>query len=202
MSKHIIMINLTKYELKLIGKNRGIKNYQNMSVEKLLDAILKYDCIAKNLLQNGQENIARMQNLSLNDLEQIERMNNLLLNKLKQVAKTRHIKTNKNTSKGDFLIALLKSNQGHTKLRRSEDNNVEIGETKKLFKELRNNFSKEEIEKIRRKFRYREVIDKYLKELEQKDNLTEEEKQEKKRYTKKLQRAEEFSKQIGKTSIQ
>ena len=46
------------------------------------------------------------------------------------------------------------------------------------------------------------MIDKYLKELEQKDNLTEEEKQEKKRYTKKLQRAEEFSKQIGKTSIQ
>ena len=136
------MINLTKYELKLIGKNRGIKNYQNMSVEKLLDAILKYDCIAKNLLQNGLENIARMQNLSLNDLEQIERMNNLSLNKLKQVAKTRHIKTNKNTSKEDFLIALLKSNQGHTELRRSEDNNVEIGETKSFLRKLEITFQK------------------------------------------------------------
>ena len=58
-------------------------------------------------------------------------MNNLSLNKLKQVAKTRNIKTNKNTSKEDLLIALLKSNQSHTELRRSKDNNVEIGETKK-----------------------------------------------------------------------
>ena len=202
MSEYIRMINLTKCELKLIEGNRGIKNYQNISKEELLNAIVKSERITGNFSQNGLERIAKIQNLSQNDLKQIAEMNNLLLNKLKQIVKTRSIKTNKNTSKEDLLIALLKSNQGHTELRRSEDNNVEIGETKKLFKELRNNFSKEEIEKIRRKFRYREVIDKYLKELEQKDNLTEEEKQEKKRYTKKLQRAEEFSKQIGKTSIQ
>ena len=114
-----------------------------------------------------------MQNFSQNDLEQIIEMNNLSLNKLKQIAKTRRIKTNKNTSKEELLIALLKSNQSHTELRRSEDNNAEIGETKKIFNELRNNFSKEEIKKIRRKFRFRESIDKYLKELEQKDSLTE-----------------------------
>ena len=69
-------------------------------------------------------------------------MNNLLLNKLKKILKTRHIKNNKNTSKEDLLIALLKSNQIHTELRRSEDNNGEIGDTKKIFNELRNNFSK------------------------------------------------------------
>ena len=109
------MINLTKYELKLIRGNRVIKNYQNMSEEKLLDAILKYYRITKNLLQDGLEKIARIQNLSLNELEQIEKMNNLLLNKLKQIAKT-SIKTNKNTSKEDLLIALLKSNQSHTEL--------------------------------------------------------------------------------------
>ena len=146
------MIKLTKYELKLIVGNRGIKNCQNMSEEKLLGAVLKYDHITKNLSQNGLENIARIQNLSLNDLEQIEKMNNLSLNKLKQIAKTRSIKTNKNISKEGLLIALLKSNQSHTELRKNEDNNVEIGETKKLFNEFRNNFSKEEIKKIRRKF--------------------------------------------------
>ena len=70
--------------------------------------------IIKNLSKNGLERIARMQNLSLNDLEQIEKINNLSLNKLKQIAKTRHIKTNRNTSKEDLLIALLKSNQSHT----------------------------------------------------------------------------------------
>ena len=47
------MINLTKYELKLITGKTGKKNYQNMSEEKLLDAILEYDRIAENLLQNG-----------------------------------------------------------------------------------------------------------------------------------------------------
>ena len=159
MSNHIIMINLTKYEFKLIAGNRGIKNYQNMSKDKLLSAIVKSERITENLSQNGLERIARMQNLSQNDLEQITKMNNLSLNKLKQIAKTRRIKTNKNTSKEELLIALLKSNQSHTELRRSEDNNAEIGETKKIFNELRNNFSKEEIKKIRRKFRFKESID-------------------------------------------
>ena len=78
--------------------------------------------------------------------------------------------------KEDLLIALLKSNQSHTELRRSEDNNAEIGETKKIFNELRNNFSKEEIKKIRRKFYVKESIDEYLKELKEKDSLTKKEK--------------------------
>ena len=79
-------------------------------------------------------------------------------------------------SKEGLLISLLKSNQSHTELRRSEDNNAEIGETKKIFNELRNNFSKEEIKNIRKKFRFRESIIEYLKELKQKDSLTKEEK--------------------------
>ena len=45
------MVKLTKYELRLIARNRGIKNYQSMSKEKLLDANLKYDRITKNLSQ-------------------------------------------------------------------------------------------------------------------------------------------------------
>ena len=123
-------------------------------------------------------------------------MNNLLLNKLKQIVKTRHIKTNKNTSKEDLLIAFLKSNQSHAELWKSKDNNTKIRVTKKLFNELRNDFSKEEIKKIRWKFCFKESIDEYLKELEQKDNLTKQEKQEKKHYTKKLQKVEEFFKKL------
>ena len=172
------MVKLTKYELRLIARNRGIKNYQNMSREKLLSTLDKSERITENLSKNGLEQIVRMQNLSVNELKQIERMNNLSLKKLKQIAKTRHIKTNKNTSKEDLLIALLKSNQSHVELRRSEDNNAEIGKTKKLFNELRNNFSKKEIEEIRKEFHYTEVINKNLKELEQKDSLTKQEKKE------------------------
>ena len=122
-----------------------------------------------------------MQNLSLHELEQITEMNHLSKNKLEQIAKNRRIKNYKDMSKENLLIALLKSNKSHTELRsRGEDNNIEIKETKKILNELGNNFSKEEIKKIRRKFHYMEEIGEYLKELEQKDTLTEQEKQEKK----------------------
>ena len=99
-------------------------------------------------------------------------------------------------SKEDLLIALLKSNQNHAELQKSEDNNAKIKETKQVFNELRNNFSKEEIRKIRRKFRFKESIDEYLKEPGQKDSLKKQEKQEKKRHTKKLKKAEEFFKKL------
>ena len=163
------MVQLTKYELRLIAKDRGINSYLNMSTEKLLSTLNKLECITENLSKYGFNKIAKIQNLSLNDLEQIERMNNFLEKKLKQIAKARHIKNYKDLSKEDLLIALLKSNKSHTKLRKSKDNNTEIGETKKIFNELRNNFSKEEIKKIRRKFYVKESIDEYLKEPEEKD---------------------------------
>ena len=40
-----------------------------MSEKELLDALLKYDRITKNLSKNGLERIAKIQNLSLNELE-------------------------------------------------------------------------------------------------------------------------------------
>ena len=123
-------------------------------------------------------------------------MNNFSENKLNQIANTRSTKNYKDMSKKDLLIALLKSNQSHTELRKSERNNTKIEETKKIFNELRNNFLKEEIKKIRRKFYFTEAINEYLKELEQKDSLTKQEKQEKRRYTKKLQKPEEYSKNL------
>ena len=83
MSKHIIIIKLTKYEIKLIAGNAGIKNYQNMSKEKLLNVFVKSERITENLSQNGLEQIARMQNLSQNNLEQTTKMQNSSQNKLK-----------------------------------------------------------------------------------------------------------------------
>ena len=79
------MVKLTNYEVKLIAKNRGIKNYQSMSREKILSTLDKSECITKNLSKNGLNKIAKMQNFSQNDLEQIERMNDLSLNKLKKI---------------------------------------------------------------------------------------------------------------------
>ena len=101
------MEKLTTHELPIAGKG-GIKNYQNMSREKLSSTLDELERIFENLSQNGLEQFARMQNLLQNDLKQITEMNNLLLNKLKQIPKTRHIKNYKNMSKEDLLIALLK----------------------------------------------------------------------------------------------
>ena len=50
-------------------------------------------------------------------------------------------------SREDLLIALLKSNQSHTELLKMDDSNSEIREAKKLFNNLRNNFSRKEIKK-------------------------------------------------------
>ena len=114
-----------------------------------------------------------MLNLSLNELKKIERMNNLSLNTLKQIAKTRIIKNYKDMLKEDLLIALLKSNKGHTELLKDNDSNTEIGETEKLFNKLRSNFSREEIKKHREKFYKKEQVHNHLKE---KDSLTKKEK--------------------------
>ena len=64
--------------------------------------------------------------------------------------------------KEDLIIALLKLNKSHTEFHsRSEDNNEEIQETKKIFNELRNNFSKKEIHNIRKMF----YLKKHLKSI-------------------------------------
>ena len=136
------MVILKKHKLKLIAVNRGIKNYQNMWKEKLLNAIVKSEHIIKNLSQYGLERIAKMQNLSQNELEQITKMQNLSHNELEQIMKARRIKKYKNMSGEDLLIALLKSNQSHVELHRSKDNNAEIEETKKNFNKLRIIFQK------------------------------------------------------------
>ena len=147
-----------------------------MSREKLLSTLDKLEHITKNLSKYGFNKIAKMQNLSLNELEQIAEMNNFSENKLKQIANARHIKKYEDMSKEDLIIALLKSNQSHTEIRKSENDNTEIEETKKIFNKLRNNFSRKKLQNIRRKFYLKKRIAEYLKELEEEGILTEQEK--------------------------
>ena len=125
------MVNLTKHELRLIAEKRGIKNYTNVSIEKLLSTLDELESILKNISQNGLERIAKMQNLSQNQLMQITKMQNLSQNELEKIAKMRRIKNYKNMSKEELLISLLKSEQNIAELRKSKVNNAEIEETKK-----------------------------------------------------------------------
>ena len=46
--KHIMMVNPTTYELRLIARSRGIKNYQNVSREKLLSTLDETEGIFEN----------------------------------------------------------------------------------------------------------------------------------------------------------
>ena len=57
---------------------------------------------------------------------------------------------------------------------------------------MRNNFSKEKTKKIRKKCRLREEIDEHLKELEQKNSLTEQEIQDKNITSKRVKELESF----------
>ena len=58
MSNYKIMVKLTKNELRLIARNRGIKNYQNMSREKLLSTLDESEHIFKDFSQNRLKRVA------------------------------------------------------------------------------------------------------------------------------------------------
>ena len=68
------MVNLTTHELRLVAKNRDIKNYKNMSGEKLLSSLDELERNFKTLSEKGLEQIVKMQNLSHNELDQITKM--------------------------------------------------------------------------------------------------------------------------------
>ena len=78
------MVNLTIYELRLIAGKRGIKNYQNMSREKLLSTLDESECTFKDLSQKGLRRIAKMQNLSQNELDQLQKWDALKTTKTSQ----------------------------------------------------------------------------------------------------------------------
>ena len=169
------MVNQTLNELRLIAGRRNIKNYRNISREKLLSTLDKAEYNFETISHNKLEQIAKMQNLSQSDLGQITKMLNLSQNELEQIAKTRRIKNYNNMSKEELLVALLKSNQSFAELQKSKSNNAKIEETRKIFNELKNRFSKKGIKEIRKTFYEKEKIEKYFKELKRKNNFKNEE---------------------------
>ena len=95
-------------------------------------------------------------------------------------------------SREELLISLLKSKQNIAELLRSKDNNAEIEKTKK------NVIKKQVCERKKKKikFCFGEYISEYLKEIQRKNSLTEQEKRDGKHYTKKLKKAEELFKKL------
>ena len=95
-------------------------------------------------------------------------MENLSQTELEQIEKMRHIKNYKSMSKEGLLIALLKSEHSHAELYKIKSNNAKTEETKKIFNELRDRFSRSKIKEIRKKFYGKEKIEQYSNELEKK----------------------------------
>ena len=57
------MVNLTTHKLRLIAEKRGIKNYKNMSREKLFSTLDESECNFKNISQNELEQITKMRRI-------------------------------------------------------------------------------------------------------------------------------------------
>ena len=60
------MMKITKNKLRLTAKNKGIKEYQNMSNKKLLRTLYKLKRITENLSKNGLNKILKIEKFSLN----------------------------------------------------------------------------------------------------------------------------------------
>ena len=98
------MVNLTEHELRLVAKNKGIKNYKNMSREKLFSTL---DETKRNIntSEKGSKRIKKVQNLLQNELNQIMKMHDQSRDELKQIAKIRRIKNYKKMSKEELIIS-------------------------------------------------------------------------------------------------
>ena len=54
------MVSITTHKLRLVAKNRGIKNYKNMSREKLLSTLDELERNFNTLSETGLKQIAKM----------------------------------------------------------------------------------------------------------------------------------------------
>ena len=130
------MVNLTEHKLRLVVKNRGIKNYKNMSREKLFSTL---DETKRNLntSEKGSKRIKKVQNLLQNELNQIMKMHDQSRDELKQIAKIRRIKNYKKMSKEELIISLLKSKSSLSELFNNNLDNDKISDSKKMLNRLR-----------------------------------------------------------------
>ena len=130
------MVNLTEHELRLVAKNKGIKNYKNMSREKLFSTL---DETKRNLntSEKGSKRIKKVQNLLQNELNQIMKMHDQSRDELKQIAKIRRIKNYKKMSKEELIISLLKSKSSLSELFNNNLDNDKISDSKKMLNRLR-----------------------------------------------------------------
>ena len=119
-----------------------------------------------------------MQNLSRNEFNQIAEMQGQSRDELERIAKMRRSKNHKRMSKEELIIALLKSKRGLAELFNDNLDDSKISDIRRILNRLRDVLPK----------RIRKEIKKKLYEIENKENLSEQEKEEIDEYLIKLAR--------------
>ena len=83
-------------------------------------------------MEKGLKQIAKMRNLSQNELNQVTAMYDQSRDALERVAKMRRIKNRKRMSKGDLIIALLKSKSGVAELVNNNLDDSKISDIRRI----------------------------------------------------------------------
>ena len=83
-------------------------------------------------MEKGLKQIAKMRNLSQNELNQVSAMYDQSRDELERVAKMRRIKNRKRMSKGDLIIALLKSKSGVAELFNNNLDDSKISDIRRI----------------------------------------------------------------------
>ena len=122
-------IEITRKEYDIIVKNRGILNPQDMSTEKLLNTLGRYDSKRKStsirikLQRLGLEKIAKIQNISKNYFKKVKKLQEKSIDQLKATARLRRTNNFKKLTKEDLILTLLKSESNALENNNNNNNN-------------------------------------------------------------------------------
>ena len=158
-----------------------------MSTEELLNTLSRYDSKRKvksnrrKLLKIKLEKIAKIQNISKNELSKAEKLQNKSIDELRGIARLRRIKNYDNLTKEDLIISLLKSEsnpveRNYMKYFNNSTNDDtyddkikgKINDIRIILSRLGNVLTKNDKKKIKKE----------LYEIEKKQNLSDNEKEE------------------------
>ena len=152
------MVEFTRKECKIITKNRGIQNPQDMSFEDLLNAFSrcnvkrKVESIRKKLQRLGLKKIAKIQTISKNELNKTEKLQEKLIDKLK----AERIKNIEKLTKKDLIFTLLKSESGALENNFNDDDTYDdkirgkISEIRMVLSRLGNTITNKDRKKIKK----------------------------------------------------
>ena len=178
---------LTRKEYNLIAENRGVQEPQNMSTKELVNTPSRYDSRRKvknnrrKLLKIKLEKIAKIQKISKDELRKAEKLQNKSIDELRGIAIMGRIRNSDNLTKEDLIISLLKSESSpaernykkHFNNSTNDDTyddkiKGKINDIRIILSRLGNIVTKNDRKKIKKE----------LYEIEKKQNLSDNEKEE------------------------